>query len=232
MAISLFLNTRKRTSLLDNLLSSLYTTAYDPNSIEVFITVDNDDDETKKFLDKYKDNNINIRSIERPSNLHVSINEMASMATGDFLFVLNDDVIFRTYHWDKKIIESYDPNEILYISTNDNSIDKTKSRRYASFPILTRGAYEALGFFMSEKFVSHGGDVHLWRIFDSLGLVRHSQVFLDHVLHKDSQSIEYMRQEETAQEAIKMTFETFVDCWDEDISDEITRVSNRINNKA
>ena len=232
MSISLFFNTRKRVSLLNNLLSSLYATAYDVSNIEVFITIDSDDYESKEFLENTNLENLKVRSIDRPSNLHVSINEMAKLSTGDFLFVLNDDIIFRTYHWDKKIIDSYDPSQILYIGTNDNSVDKTKARRYSSFPILTRASYEALGFFMSEKFVSHGGDVHLWRIFDSLGLVRHSQVFLDHVLHKDSQSIEYMRQEETAQEAIKMTFETFVDCWDEDISDEITRVSNRINNKA
>jgi hypothetical protein len=224
MSISLFFNTRKRVSLLKGLLSSLYSTAHDVSNIEVFVTVDSDDHESKDFLDDTDLDNLKVIAIDRPSNLHVSINKMAEMSTGDFLFVLNDDVIFRTYHWDKKIIDSYDPNQISYIATNDNSVDKTKSRRYSSFPILTRAAYKALGFFMSEKFVSHGGDVHLWRIFDSLGLVKYSHVFLDHVLHNDNRSIEYMRKEETAQDAIKMTFETFVDCWDEDISDEVERI--------
>ena len=224
MSISLFFNTRKRVSLLNNLLSSLYATAHNVSNIEVFVTVDSDDYESKEFLDDNDLDNLKVRTIDRPSNLHVSINKMAEMSTGEFLFVLNDDVIFRTYHWDKKIIDSYDPNQILYIATNDNSVDKTKSRRYSSFPILTRAAYKALGFFMSEKFVSHGGDVHLWRVFDSLGLVKYSHVFLDHVLHNDNRSIEYMRKEETAQDAIKMTFETFVDCWDEDISEEVERI--------
>jgi hypothetical protein len=109
---------------------------------------------------------------------------MAEMASGDFLFVLNDDVIFRTFHWDRKIIDNYNPEEILYIATHDNSVDKTNHGRYASFPILTRAAYEALGFFMSEKFASHGGDVHLWRVFNEIDAVKYSHVFLDHVLHR------------------------------------------------
>tara|TARA_R110000751_G_scaffold176108_2_gene282276 strand:+ start:154 stop:846 length:693 start_codon:yes stop_codon:yes gene_type:complete len=224
MKISLFLNTRKRVGLLNNLLSSLYATAHDVSNIEVFVTIDSDDSESKEFLENTNLDNLKVRVIDRPSNLHVSINEMAKIATGDFLFVLNDDVIFRTYHWDKKIIDSYDPSQILYVATNDNSVDKTESRRYSSFPILTRASYEALGFFMSEKFVSHGGDVHLWRIFDSLGLVEYSHVFLDHVLHNNSQSIEYMKQEETAQGAIKLTLETLVKCWEEDISEDVERV--------
>mgnify|MGYP003672577224 CR=1 FL=1 len=205
MKISLFLNTRKRVGLLNNLLSSLYATAHDVSNIEVFVTIDSDDSESKEFLENTNLDNLKVRVIDRPSNL-------------------NDDVIFRTYHWDKKIIDSYDPSQILYVATNDNSVDKTESRRYSSFPILTRASYEALGFFMSEKFVSHGGDVHLWRIFDSLGLVEYSHVFLDHVLHNNSQSIEYMKQEETAQGAIKLTLETLVKCWEEDISEDVERV--------
>lgn len=224
MSISLFFNTRKRVSLLNNLLSSLYATAYDVSNIEVFITIDSDDYESKEFLENTNLENLKVRSIDRPSNLHVSINEMAKLSTGDFLFVLNDDIIFRTYHWDKKIIDSYDPSQILYIGTNDNSVDKTKARRYSSFPILTRASYEALGFFMSEKFVSHGGDVHLWRIFDNLGLVEHSHVFLDHVLHNSGEALKHMKQEETAQDAVRMTGKTVARCWDEDISEEVKRI--------
>jgi hypothetical protein len=224
MSISLFFNTRKRVNLLNNLLSSLYATAYDVSNIEVFITIDSDDYESKEFLENTNLENLKVISIDRPSNLHVSINEMAKLSTGDFLFVLNDDIIFRTYHWDKKIIDSYDPSQILYIGTNDNSVDKTKARRYSSFPILTRASYEALGFFMSEKFVSHGGDVHLWRIFDSLGLVEYSHVFLDHVLHNSGEALKHMKQEETAQGAIKLTLETLVKCWEEDISEDVERV--------
>ena len=79
MSISLFFNTRKRVSLLNNLLSSLYATAYDVSNIEVFITIDSDDYESKEFLENTNLENLKVRSIDRPSNLHVSINEMAKL---------------------------------------------------------------------------------------------------------------------------------------------------------
>jgi hypothetical protein len=78
---------------------------------------------------------------------------------------------------------------------------------------------------MSEKFVSHGADVHLWRIFDAINAVEYSEVFLDHVLHSTTEGLQSIANEETAQQAIKMTFDNFVNCWDEDISEEISRLN-------
>lgn len=225
MKISLFLNTRKRTRLLANLLSSIYNTAYSSDNIEVFVTIDNDDHESEDFLQSLEFDNLSFRRIQRPTNLHISINQMAEMSSGDFLFVLNDDVLFRTFNWDINIIDNYNPEKILYIATHDNSMDKTNHARYSSFPILTRAAYDKLGFFMSEKFVSHGADVHLWRIFDAINAVEYSEVFLDHVLHSTTEGLQSITNEETAQQAIKMTFDNFVNCWDEDISEEISRLN-------
>ena len=226
MKISLFLNTRKRTRLLANLLYSIYNTAHNADNIEVFVTIDRDDEESKDFLQQLDVQNLSFRQIERPTNLHVSINQMAEMSSGDFLFVLNDDVIFRTFNWDINIIDNYNPEEILYIATHDNSVDKTNHGRYSSFPILTRAAYDKLGFFMSEKFVCHGADAHLWRIFDSINAVEYSEIFLDHVLHSTAQGLRSIANEETAQQAIKMTFDNFVNCWDEDISEEVSKLND------
>ena len=129
--ISLFFNTRKRIGLLNNLLSSIYNTVQSADNIEVFVTVDNDDSESKEFLDSLNFPNLNVRSIEKPSNLHTSINEMAEMASGDFLFVLNDDVIFRTFHWDRKIIDNYmlTKNKEL-TSISKSSLDKEEGMGY------------------------------------------------------------------------------------------------------
>tara|TARA_B100001939_G_scaffold337997_1_gene343065 strand:- start:2406 stop:3113 length:708 start_codon:yes stop_codon:yes gene_type:complete len=232
MKVSIFLNTRKRVNLLNNMLISLYNTVSDADNIEVIVTIDNDDKESEQFLESAELKNLTVRKIDKPSNLHTSINEMANIASGDFLFVLNDDVLFRTFHWEKTLIENHDPNEIAYIGTIDNSIDKTSSSRYASFPILTRAAYESLGFFMSEKFVSHGGDVHLWRIFNDVGCVKYAPIFLDHVLHSTKQGLEALQSEETGQEAIKMTYESFVDCWKEDISKEVNLLKESLSEKS
>ena len=224
MDISLFLNTRNRVGLLKDLLDSIVDTTFAINNIELLITADDDDAETISFLQSYKDiPNLRVLISTKPSNLHSSINNMANQCSGDFLFVLNDDVVFLTPQWDKKLLSLYSDlkNEIYYIGTQDSSIDKTHSIRYPSFPILTRKAYESLGFFMSEKFVSHGGDVHLWRIFNAIGKVVMAPIALDHVMHNNIQNLQLMHKDKTAQAAIKLTFSDFVDCWKEDISEEI-----------
>ena len=101
MKVSIFLNTRKRVNLLNNMLISLYNTVSDADNIEVIVTIDNDDKESEQFLESAELKNLTVRKIDKPSNLHTSINEMANIASGDFLFVLNDDVLFRTFHWEK-----------------------------------------------------------------------------------------------------------------------------------
>ena len=85
---------------------------------------------------------------------------------------------------------------------------------------------------MSEKFVSHGGDVHLWRIFNDVGCVKYAPIFLDHVLHSTKQGLEALQSEETGQEAIKMTYESFVDCWKEDISKEVNLLKESLSEKS
>ena len=228
---SLFLNTRGRVSLLSNLLDSIVNTTYDINQLELLITIDNDDTESIEFLQSFnKIPNIKLIIEPRPSNLHTNINNMAAQSIGDFLFVLNDDVVFLTKYWDKIIKDFYQDrkNDIYYLATIDTSIDKTKNVRYPSFPILTRKAYNTLGYFMSEKFVSHGGDVHLWRIFNSVDRILKTPIILDHVMHDSQHHIEQMRKEKTAKEAIEMTFNNFVNCWDEDITAETQLIQDSV----
>lgn len=230
--ISIFFNTRKRIGLLTQLLQSICSTTSNIKDIELLITCDLDDNDTISFLKDYKETSelkITLTIGDKPSNLHVSINKMAENANGDFLFVLNDDVVFNTIGWDEIVTEACDPNEVMYLSTMDSSIDKTKHGRYASFPILTKAAYKSLGYFMSERFVGHGGDVHLWRIFDEIDKVKYVPVFLDHVLHSTSEGLESIAQEETATNLIKATFDNFVNCWEEDISNDVNNVKEYIN---
>ena len=228
---SLFLNTRKRVPVLSNLLDSIVNTTYDIDKLESLITVDDDDTQSIEFVQSYHAiPNLKLIIKPRPSNLHTNINKMASQSVGSFLFVLNDDVVFLTQHWDKITNQFYQDrkNDIYYLATTDTSIDKTKQTQYSSFPMLTRKAYNTLGYFMSDKFVSHGGDVHLWRIFNSVDRILKTPIVLDHVMHNSQHNIQQMRKDLTAQEAIEMTFNNFVNCWDEDITKEIKLIKDAI----
>jgi glycosyltransferase involved in cell wall biosynthesis len=225
MDFSLFLNTRNRLGLLKDLLCSIEQTTNDLSQVEVIISVDVDDPLSIDFLKSYhKIPNLTVCIQDRPSNLHESINKMAAISTGDFLLVLNDDVVFRTQSWDKAILSEVDKDKILYLKTFDTSIDKTNSCEYSSFPMLTRPAYEALGFFMSERFVSHGGDVHLWRIFNDADCILDIPLFLDHIMHNSIEKIKGLQDEQTAREAIELTFSTYINCWEEDITEDVSRI--------
>jgi hypothetical protein len=132
-----------------------------------------------------------------------------------------------TKDWDTKI--TVDPNEIVYLYTQDNSADKESTAEYASFPILTRAAYEALGYFMSEAFVGLGADVHLWRIFKSIDRIKTADIELDHVYHN---TVELVRNpDRTAAEMRINSWRSNFDCWNIDISKDVERVKNEIESR-
>ena len=107
MKFSLFLNTRQRTALLSNLLRSIDGTISGNNDIEILLGIDDDDIETYNFIqnldlvlpDSVVVPNIATHTTSRPDNLHIKMNDLAEKSSGDFLFVLNDDVEFLTPSW-------------------------------------------------------------------------------------------------------------------------------------
>ena len=109
MKFSLFLNTRQRTALLSNLLRSIDGTISGNNDIEILLGIDDDDIETYNFIqnldlvlpDSVVVPNIATHTTSRPDNLHIKMNDLAEKSSGDFLFVLNDDVEFLTPSWDE-----------------------------------------------------------------------------------------------------------------------------------
>lgn len=240
MKFSLFLNTRQRAPLLTNLLRSIDSTFSYTNDIEILLGIDEDDAETKNFLDHldFILNDVELLSkidyytMERPVNLHTKMNSLASRTRGDILFVLNDDVEFVTVDWDVITVNQLEKAEtrkdnIYYLGVEDTSIDKTTGKNYASFPMLTREAYDALGYFMSEKFVGLGGDVHLWRIFKSVNrIINNSEVVLDHIRHNTLEKV--ISPDQVALQMRENTQLHYVDGWNVDISEEVERINAKI----
>lgn len=221
--ITLILNSRKRVQLLGNLLESVRRTVSDLSKIEILIGIDRDDKDTIDFsnTEAGRTEGTSYNFGDRPSNLHVSLNRLARMATGDYIFVLNDDVEFVSKDWDVEI-NSIDHKSIWYIGTQDNSADKEQGGQYSSFPILTRAAYQALGYFMSEAFVGLGGDVHLWRVFNEVGRIKQSAIELDHICHRTVFHVQ--NPDQTAMEMRQNSWNSRFDCWGIDISQDVERV--------
>ena len=47
-------------------------------------------------------------------------------------------------------------------------------------------------------------------------------------MHNNIQNLQLMHKDKTAQAAIKLTFSDFVDCWKEDISEEIQALQENV----
>ena len=186
---SLFLNTRKRVELLSNLLESIVKTTHKLDEIELLIYIDDDDQESAHFLEAYTQiPSLKILSGERPQNISSNLNKLAATCKGDFLFVLNDDVKFLTPDWDSIILEqTADIKNQIYL------IVASPAYPYPEFPILTKRAYEALGFFFDEELPGHYADLRLWNVFNAIGRVKHVPVSLEHHRPHDEVTIENHR---------------------------------------
>ena len=231
MKFSLFLNSRERPQHLINLLNSIVAKTYDGNNIEILIKLDKGDDTTIgefiDYLDGWSMCDVRLFISEQPDNLNVSLNHLASETSGDYLFVLNDDVTFLTQDWDKVILDQLPDNlheNIWYLGVPDTSIDKARHQGYASFPILSRVAYESLGYFVTESFFSLGADVHLFRIFEAIGRVRNlDEVLLDHTLHNTLEKV--LNPDKTA---IKLRKLIPTSDWTKDIGEEVSKLNEKI----
>lgn len=178
MNFSLVFPTRERVGLLTNLLNSLILTS--KINIEVLPVYDSDDDSTKsivdEFTEKYKDINIKFLEKQRSKRLNEDyINYAARISTGKYVFVLNDDVEFLNEGWDQLAWETLEN----YVSTNgdgvvygyiDDGLEEFKSKqglRYCCFPIVSRKAFEVLGYAMPPYFNSWGADIYLYKIYQA-----------------------------------------------------------------
>lgn len=231
MNFSLILNSRGRPQLLGNFLESVHYTTKDHSNIEVLISCDNDDIETYDFFKEHGEMWpwANFEFIERGPGLNSRLTNLAKRSTGKFIFNINDDTEILTNGWDEETykILSQQP-DIIYGRTTDNSADHAPNVGYSSFPIISRKAFEALGYFMSERFGGLGADVHLFRIFDTLGLVVDVPVHIRHVLHETIELV--LNPDKTAAEMRAVSFAgNYNDCFTCPIEEDVEKVRKCIN---
>lgn len=220
---SIILVSRNREEMLGNLLRSIFGTSHFDN--EVIVGCDLDGDPYTKLWCEYKDSPVRFLLSPRPDNLHTYINDLAKLARGDYLFVLNDDCELSTYDWD------FHANRVLgdfsYGKTHDDSIDRVNTN-YAAFPIVSRKCYEKLGFLMDETYGNHGSDVVTWRIYQQAGLVVDlPMVGIRHVYHNSQAALSQRQQDKTATDMIGRTFSAGFDVgqlFSCDVSDKVKKL--------
>jgi hypothetical protein len=231
MKFSLILNSRKRIELLFGLLNNIIEKTSSLEDIEILINFDSDDVQSLQLMSE-------IRSLKHPINnilkfefryrdqeLIKSYNRMVSYASGEYIFVLNDDARIETQDWDKIAYPLLkEQGDIIYGRTSCNSADHCPVTKYASFPIISKKACDVLGFFMPDVIKTLGGDVAVFRIYEKINKIVDLPINLRHLMHETIELV--FSPDNTASEMRSVTNEHLA--WTYDINKDIEKLENYI----
>jgi glycosyltransferase involved in cell wall biosynthesis len=170
--ISLLLPTRGRPHLIRRLFDSVVAYTDRLEDLEIILYVD-DDDETGQEI---SDDRISLLKIFGPRLSMGAYNTIClGQASGDYIMLMNDDVIVRTSAWDRKVAElgRTISDGIFLAYPNDLHIGK----RMCTFPILTKKACELLLRPYPEEYKTHFIDWHILDIFKRLCAMGHTRIF-------------------------------------------------------
>jgi hypothetical protein len=154
------------------LFDSIATCTDRLEDLEVILYLD-DDDETAQEI---SDSRFSLIKIIGPRLSMGAYNTVClGRASGDFIMLMNDDVIVRTGAWDRTVAElgRTISDGIFLAYPNDLHIGK----RMCTFPILTRKACELLLRPYPEEYKTYFIDWHVFDIFKRLRARGHARIF-------------------------------------------------------
>jgi len=146
--ISILLPTRGRSDALERSIKSLYHLADNPESIQLMLGIDTDDDAGisafKESLQPWLDqNNINYTAMSfEPmgySRLNEYVNTLALNSDADWMIFWNDDAYMETQGWDTVISGHTGEFKLLAFHTHND-------HPYSIFPIVPRAWLDTLGY--------------------------------------------------------------------------------------
>ena len=185
---SLIIPTRGRVDGLRRLLDSLRDNAQDPSSLEVIAVVDEDDRESQSFT--YS--GLQLERLVVPPGQSMGNLNLAGFraASGQYLMLLNDDVVVHTSHWDvhlRQIFERY-PDGIVLVHVNDLIFRDS----LCTFPLLTREFCRLAGGICRPEYRRYRIDDHIHHIFDLIHLLGYTRrVFVPDVVFEHCNAIEH-----------------------------------------
>tara|TARA_A100001201_G_scaffold137361_1_gene127191 strand:- start:1156 stop:1872 length:717 start_codon:yes stop_codon:yes gene_type:complete len=237
MNFSILLNTRKRISYLENLISSVMFKTSSFENVEILINYDNDDEETNLFKSRIFYPNVKFFSGARPHSLHTTINKMARQSQGRFLIGVNDDIEFLTEGWDEIILDKVESfksdrkikDDVIYCKSSCTSVDHVDTLPYGSCPIVSLEAVKCIDKFLYEEFLGLGGDSSIYRVYAELDrVVDVSEVTFDHLMHNTLEKV--YTPDQTGQEMRAKSFSQNLDPFTFDISKEVDILRKHIDN--
>ena len=151
MKISCLVPTRGRVVGMTEFTNSIFTTANNPNEVEIIFYIDNDDLPSKECEDKLKED-YNIKYLfKNRVPLSKAINDCHTLSESDIFFCGSDDIVMLTKGWDDVIIHTFDKIEdkiaLLY------GLDKiNRTALFGTHPIVHIRWLDVLGYITPQYF--------------------------------------------------------------------------------
>jgi len=171
--LSLLLPTRGRLGFVAKFLQSVILTAHHPQFVEVVLTIDQDDIESQAITCPPPLHMVKIvGSPGRPMGL---MNQQCYEASsGQYVMLVNDDVICRTNGWDTLIYKAYSRFSDNIALVYGNDLDQ--GSHVPTFPILSREACQAMGGLCPVSYLNLHIESHIFDIFKQLKRLRHDRI--------------------------------------------------------
>jgi hypothetical protein len=145
---TILLPTRNRIDACIKSVRTLMDTAAYPENVEVCFAFDKDDVQTMYDVKAVLPES-NYRYLLYPrygyKNLHLYVNSLSAHATGDWLWLWNDDTYCETPGWDL-ILSHYDHTKPICVSPKTRNMDWK-----CLFPIISKSWYNVVGRFSNNS---------------------------------------------------------------------------------
>jgi hypothetical protein len=166
--ISLILPTRERPEQLRRALESLCATAEHPESIEVVLYIDRDDDASKAF--EFQGVRL-VRIVGPRTSMGRMTADCYAASTGSCIMLGNDDMAFRTPGWDQRVLREISsvPDGVLLLWGNDLETGAP------AHPFLTRQLIQLMGGVCPVEYRRILIDTHIYDIFRKLHSLGHNR---------------------------------------------------------
>jgi hypothetical protein len=163
--LSLIVPTRGRPRPLRRFLRSLATTTLRPSRVEVVLVVDADDPGSRSV----RRPGLRVRAVVGPPGRTMGeLNRAgADAARGEWLMLLNDDVVARTRGWDDAVLAAAArfPDRIGLVHVNDTLVRD----HLCVFPVVSRRYVELAGGICPADYRRYRIDDHIDDVFTRLG---------------------------------------------------------------
>lgn len=184
--LSLLVPTRGRPAQLRRFLDSLADTTSHPDAVEIILVLDDDDPASAVRHERFRI----VHAVGPPGRTMGQLNQAGYLAaSGDFVMLLNDDVIARTPGWDERVGPWLDAfaDGVVLVHVND-----TLMREYlCTFPLVSRPFCELGGGVCPPEYRRYRIDDHVEDVFNLLAALGEKRtIYLPDVVFEHTNGVQ------------------------------------------